>query len=63
MNGSGDIEVGVGDGTTAYVDVNSERGSVRNSVASPESPDAPHAQLTVHARTRRGDIIIQRAAR
>jgi DUF4097 and DUF4098 domain-containing protein YvlB len=62
-NGSGDIEVGISDGTAAYLDVNSERGSVRNSVASPESPDAWDAQLTVHARTRHGDIIIGRAAR
>ena len=62
MNGSGDIEVGISDGTAAYLDVNSERGSVRNSVASRETPDASDAQLTVHARTRHGDIIIQRAA-
>jgi Toastrack DUF4097 len=61
-NGSGDIEVGISDGTAAYLDVNSERGSVRNSVASRETPDASDAQLTVHARTRHGDIIIQRAA-
>jgi hypothetical protein len=46
-----------------YLDVNSERGSVRNSVASPDSPDASDAEVTVHARTRHGDIIIQRAAR
>ena len=62
MNGSGDIEVGISDGTAAYLDVNSERGSVRNSVASRETPHASDAQLTVHARTRHGDIIIQRAA-
>lgn len=62
-NGSGNIEVGISDGTTAYLDVDSERGSVRNSVASQESPAASDAQLTVHARTRHGDIIIQRAAR
>ena len=60
-NGSGDIEVGISEDTAAYLDVNSERGSVRNSVASPESPAASDAQLTVHARTRHGDIIIQRA--
>ena len=62
MNGSGDIEVGISHGTAAYLDVNSERGSVRNSVSSPESPDASDAELTVHARTRHGDIVIQRAA-
>lgn len=63
MNGSGDIEVGISDGTAAYFDVNSERGSVRNSVASPENLDVSDAEVTVHARTRHGDIIIQRAAR
>jgi Putative adhesin len=63
MTGSGNIEVGIGDGTAAYLDVNSERGSVRNSVTSPESLDAPDAKVTVHARTRHGDIVIQRAAR
>ena len=68
MNGSGNIEVGIGDGTAAYIDVNSERGVVRNSVASPspspspESPDASDATVTVHARTRHGDIIMHRAA-
>jgi hypothetical protein len=62
MNGSGNIEVGIGDGAAAYLDVNSERGSVRDSVTSPESLDASDAQLTVHARTRYGDIVIQRAA-
>jgi hypothetical protein len=34
----------------------------RNCVTSPESLDAPDAQVTVHARTRHGDIIIGRAA-
>ena len=65
MNGSGNIEVGIGDGTAAYIDVNSERGAVRNSVASPspEGTGASDAPVMVHARTRHGDIIIQRAAR
>jgi hypothetical protein len=62
MNGSGDIEVGISDGTAAVLDVNSERGSVRNSVVSPENPDASDAEVTVYARTRHGDIIIGRAA-
>jgi hypothetical protein len=62
MNGSGNIEVGISEGTAAYIDVNSERGSVRNSVPPQVNPDASGDQATVHARTRRGDIIIQRAA-
>jgi putative adhesin len=62
VNGSGNIEVGISEGTAARVDANSERGSVRNSVASQESPATSDALVSVHARTRHGDIIIQRAA-
>ena len=62
MNGSGDIEVGISEGTAATVDANSERGSVRNSVPSQENPDTSDNKVTVHARTRYGDIIIQPAA-
>ena len=62
LNGSGDIEVGISEGTAATVDANSERGSVRNSVPSQENPDTSDNKVTVHARTRYGDIIIQPAA-
>ena len=62
MNGSGNIEVGIGEGATARVDANSERGSVRNSVAPQEGPATSGSLVSVHARTRHGDIIIQRAA-
>ncbi len=61
-NGSGNIEVGISAGTAARVDANSERGSVRNSVPPQEDPDTSDSTVTVHARTRHGDIIIQRAA-
>ncbi len=62
LNGSGNIEVGISEGTAARVDANSERGSVRISVPSQENPDTSDDKVTVHARTRHGDIIIQRAA-
>ena len=62
LNRSGNIEVGISEGTAARVDANSKRGSVRNSVPSQESPDTSDNKVTVHARTRYGDIIIQRAA-
>jgi len=62
MNGSGNIEVGIGEGTAASIDVNSERGAVRNSVASPGNPGPSDALVSVHARTRHGNITIQRAA-
>jgi hypothetical protein len=63
MNRSGTIEVGISEGTAARVDANSERGSVRNSVPSQENPHAFGNEVTVHARTRYGDIVVQRAAR
>ena len=62
VNGSGNIEVGISEGTAARVDVNSERGSVRNSVPPQENPGTSGNKVTVYARTRHGDIIIQRAA-
>jgi putative adhesin len=62
LNRSGNIEIGISEGTVARVDANSERGSVRNSVPSQESPGTVDDEVTVHTRTRYGDIIIQRAA-
>ena len=62
VKGSGNIEVGISEGTAARVDANRERGSVRNTVPSQENPDRSDNNVTVHARTRYGDIIIQRAA-
>jgi Putative adhesin len=62
MNGSGNIEVGVSAGTAASIDVNSERGAVHNFVSSQGEPGASDAKVSVHARTRHGDITIQRAA-
>ena len=61
-NSSGNIEIGIGEGTAARVDASSTKGSVRNSLPPQENPGAAGHQVTVHARTRHGDIIIQRAA-
>ena len=61
-NASGNIEVGIGEGTAASIDVNSERGAVHDFVSSQGNPEPSDDQVMVHARTRHGDIIIQRAA-
>ena len=61
-NGSGNIEVGISEGTAASIDVNSERGAVHNFVSSQGNSDLSDRKVMVHARTRHGDIIIQRAA-
>ncbi|MEV4810740.1 DUF4097 family beta strand repeat-containing protein [Micromonospora avicenniae] len=62
-NGSGDIEVGIAEGVAAHIDVNSERGAVRDSISAEGNPDPADPGVSVHARTRHGDIVIRRAAR
>jgi Putative adhesin len=62
INGSGNIEVGISEGTAASIDAGSERGAVHNFVSSPGDSDPSDHKVMVHARTRHGDIIIQRAA-
>jgi DUF4097 and DUF4098 domain-containing protein YvlB len=62
-NRSGNIEVGISEGTTARVDADSKRRKVRNSVPAQEYPDPSEKLVTVYARTRHGDVIIQPAAR
>jgi hypothetical protein len=60
MSGSGDIEVGIDEGAAAHLDVESERGSVRDAVA--RQGNAGPFEVSVRARTRYGDVIIRRAA-
>jgi hypothetical protein len=62
MNGSGNIEVGIGEGAVASIDASSERGAVHDFVSPPGNSGPPDGTVMVHARTRHGDIIIQRAA-
>lgn len=62
INGSGNIEVGISEGAAASIDVSSERGAVRDLVSSQPGREPAEHKVTVHARTRHGDITIQRAA-
>jgi hypothetical protein len=59
LNRSGNIEIGIGEGTAAQVQATSERGTVHNSVPSPDGPGGFDDKVAVHARTRYGDIIIR----
>lgn len=61
-NASGDIEIGISEGSAVSIDVNSERGAVHNFVSSRGEPGPSDAKVSVFARTRHGDITIQRAA-
>jgi hypothetical protein len=60
-NGSGNIEVGISAGTTASIDVDSERGAVHDFVSCGGKSGPSDHKVMVHARTRHGDIIIRRA--
>ncbi|MYX32226.1 MULTISPECIES: DUF4097 family beta strand repeat-containing protein [unclassified Streptomyces] len=57
----GAIEIGVREGTAAWLDVSSERGQVRNTLAGSEPPQRTEDTVEVHARTRWGNIEIHRA--
>lgn len=61
MTGSGDIEIGIGQGTAASLDLNSDRGAVHTFVNPTAEPGPGDAKVSVYARTRHGDITIQRA--
>ncbi|MFD7324851.1 DUF4097 domain-containing protein [Streptomyces sp. NPDC059875] len=57
----GDLEVGIHEGTAAWLDVNTKFGMVRNSLGSAAGPTESEETVEVHARTSTGDIIIRRA--
>jgi hypothetical protein len=57
----GAIEIGIREGTAAWLDVHSDNGQVRNTLTSTESPAETEDTVKVHARTRYGTIDIRRA--
>ena len=61
-NSSGNIHVRVSVRTAAWVDADSTRGKVRNSIPTQENTDTFDYEVRIHARTRHGDIVIQRDA-
>ncbi len=58
---SGELVVGIAEGTAARLDVRTHSGEVRNSLAPTDGPEAGDETLVVHARTASGDVVIQRA--
>ncbi|MFD9543082.1 DUF4097 domain-containing protein [Streptomyces sp. NPDC060022] len=57
----GAIDVGVREGTAAWLDVKSSRGQVRNSLTASETPEGAEDTVKIRARTRWGNIDIRRA--
>lgn len=57
----GAIEVGVREGTAAWLDISSDKGQVRNRLATSEGPEETEDTVKIRARTRHGNIDILRA--
>ncbi|GLP65834.1 hypothetical protein TUSST3_24540 [Streptomyces sp. TUS-ST3] len=58
---NGSIEIGVREGTAAWLDVSSQRGLVRNALTASEAPEQTEDTVKVRARTNWGNIDVFRA--
>ena len=56
----GDLEVGIRDGTAAWLDVSATAGKVHNALAAADAPGPSAETVEVRARTSVGDIVIRR---
>jgi hypothetical protein len=61
QTGSGDIEIGVEEGTAARLDLRTHSGTVRNELRHADGPADGDETLTVHVRTGSGDVSVQRS--
>jgi DUF4097 and DUF4098 domain-containing protein YvlB len=57
----GAIDVGIREGTAAWLDVSSTSGQVRNTLTASETPEEAEDTVKVRARTRHGNIDVRRA--
>jgi DUF4097 and DUF4098 domain-containing protein YvlB len=58
---AGELEIGVREGTSAWLDVNTVVGSVRSSLSASNAPVATDETVEVRARTYAGDVLIHRS--
>ena len=58
--GYGGIEVGIAEGTAAWLDVSSQHGAIRNTLTPADAPGMDDDTVELHARTSWGDILIRR---
>jgi DUF4097 and DUF4098 domain-containing protein YvlB len=59
--GSGGLEVGIGQGTVAFVDARTRFGRVHNALETTSAPESSQETVEIRARTSFGDIAIQRS--
>jgi DUF4097 and DUF4098 domain-containing protein YvlB len=62
---NGSVEVGVREGSAAWLELNTDVGRVYNELASSEAPEAgdPVDKVELHASTKLGDVTVRRAPR
>jgi len=58
---SGEVAVGIAEGTAAQLNLRTRSGEVRNSLAESDGPAEGDETLVVNAQTASGDVIVQRA--
>jgi DUF4097 and DUF4098 domain-containing protein YvlB len=58
---SGGLEVGIKNGTAAWIDANTRFGRVHNSLSPADQPEQSAETVQVHARTAFGDVLITRS--
>jgi hypothetical protein len=58
---SGRLEIGIREGTAAWLDVQTSHGTLRNSLPTRGGPDGFTDTVEIHASTRDGDIVIRRS--
>jgi DUF4097 and DUF4098 domain-containing protein YvlB len=56
----GDLEVGIREGTAAWLDVNSGFGHVHNALDAADAPEPSAETVEVRARTSLGEVVIRR---
>ncbi|GAB3746852.1 DUF4097 family beta strand repeat-containing protein [Nocardiopsis nanhaiensis] len=57
----GEVELGVSEGTAAWLDAASTKGAVRSSLEAADSPDSDEQTVEVRARSVWGDVLVHRA--
>lgn len=57
----GDVEIGIPEGTAAWLDVHAGAGRVRNALEASEAPESSADSVEVRARTTAGDVVIRRS--
>lgn len=61
MSAAGQLEVGIREGTAAWLDVSSAAGAVRNDLTVSDGPGKSLDTVKVRARTGHGDVLVRRA--